>query len=116
MRQDHQQQIGIVQRQTLTQSARQLVQLVVAPPAEFADLVARGAADNPFLTVSRSVPRGAEARPDIPAQRPGLYAHVLAELPLLVRRKADLPIALRLAEGLDERGFWPTPCPGSPPN
>ncbi len=112
MRQDHQQQVGIVQRQVLTQSARQLVQLVVAPPAEFADLVARGAADNPFLSVSRSVLRGAEVRPDIPAQRPGLYAHVLAELPLLLRHKADLPIALRLAEGLDERGFLADPLPG----
>ncbi len=111
MRQDHQQQVGIVQRQALSQSARQLVQLVVAPPAEFADLMARGAADNPFLTVSRHFARGSGAPPEAPAHQPGLFAHVLAELPLLLRQRADLPVALRLAEGLDERGFLVDPLP-----
>lgn len=105
MRQDHQQQIGIAQRQMLSQSARQLVQLIVAPPAEVADLVDRLATDNPFLSVSRAFPRGGGLQADSPSPQPSLFAHVLAELPMLVRKPADLPIAARLAEGLDERGF-----------
>lgn len=105
MRQDHQQRIGIAQRQVLSQSARQLVQLVAAPPAEVADLVDRLAAENPFLSLSRAFPRGGGLQADSPSPRPSLFAHVLAELPMLVRRQSDLPIAVRLAEGLDERGF-----------
>jgi RNA polymerase sigma-54 factor len=105
MRQDHQQQIGMAQRQVLSQSARQLVQLVVAPPAEFADLVERRAAENPFLSVSRSFPRTGELRAGRPSPQASLFAHVLSEVPMLVRKPEDLPIAVRLAEGLDERGF-----------
>lgn len=105
MRQDHQQQIGITQRQVLSQSARQLVQLIVTPPAEFADLVERQAAENPFLAVSRPIPRGGGMPTDSASAQPSLFGHVLAEIPMLVRMAADLPIARRLTEGLDERGY-----------
>lgn len=105
MRQDHQQQIRTTQRQVLSQSARQLVQLVVAPPAEFADLIERQAAENPFLTVSRSLSRATTLQAEAQSPRPSFFAHVLAELPMLVRIPEDRRIAVRLVEGLDERGF-----------
>lgn len=105
MRQDHQQKIGVAQHQKLSQSARLLVQVVVASPAEFADLVELRLGENPFLSFSRTLSRGSDLRTDIPSYQPSLFAHVLAEVPMLVRRPTDLPIAIRLAEALDERGY-----------
>jgi RNA polymerase sigma-54 factor len=105
MRQDHTQEIAVSQRQVLSQSARQLVQLVTAPPAEFADLVERQAAENPFLSVLRSFRHAGGVQTDGPSPGPSLFAHVLSEVPVLVRKADDLPIAARLAEGLDDRGF-----------
>lgn len=98
-------QVGLRQRQKLSQTARQLLQLVVAPPVELAALLDRVAGENPFVALSRSFPRLPGGAVDGASSSPGLYAHVLAELPLLLRRASELPIALRLVEGLDERGF-----------
>lgn len=106
MRQEHQQTAALALRQRLSQSARQRLELVVMPPMEFAEYLERQAEENPFLSVSRTTLRGhAGHSVSIAAQQPGLFAHVLAELPFLVKTAADLPIAVRLAEGLDERGF-----------
>lgn len=105
MRQDQQQEIRTTQRQALSQSARQLMQLVTARPAEFADLVERQAAENSFLTVSRSLSRPGPFQAEGPSPQPSLFAHVLAEMPMLVRMPEDRPIAVRLVEGLDERGL-----------
>lgn len=105
MRQNQQQEIRTTQHQVLSQSARQLMQLVAAPPAEFADLVERQATENPFLLVSRSFPRAGILQSEGPSPRPSLFAHILAEMPMLVRKPEDRPIAVRLVEGLDERGL-----------
>ncbi|MCU0903473.1 MAG: hypothetical protein MUE83_06315 [Tabrizicola sp.] len=105
MRQDQQQEIRTTQRQVLSQSARQMIQLVTAPPAEFADIVQQQAAENPFLTASRGIVRGGPLQTVGLSPRPSLFSHVLAELPMLVRNPEDLPIAVRLVEGLNERGL-----------
>ena len=105
MRQDHQQRIGTAQKQVLSQSARQLVEMIVLPPADFAELVRQRVRDNPFLSISSPPLQGAAGLAEPVEAGPGLFAHVLAELPLLVRTPAELAIAMRLAEGLDEQGF-----------
>lgn len=104
MRQDHQQQIATAQRQVLSQSARQLVELITLSPAEYSDRVERCSAENPFLSAP-PIPRRSVVWSEQLSPGPSLFAHVLAELPLLVRAPADLSVARRLAEGLDERGF-----------
>lgn len=107
MRQNHQQKMGLRQKQTLSQSARQLVDMVVLPPHEFSDLIGQRSENNPFLRFAplRSPGAAIAAVMPTPTQTPSLFAHVLQEMPLIIRNQADMPVAVRLAEGLDERGY-----------
>lgn len=107
------------QRQTQRLSAvmAQAVTLMSLAPEDLARHLVREAAANPALRLlppRRAAPGAAlAAAPEegvaLVADRPSLYAHVLAQLPRLVPDAAGRAVALVLVEGLDAAGYLVEP-------
>lgn len=92
----------------LTQVLGRAIGLLELSNLELAQNLSETAAENPWLRLR--LPRAlTEGTPDIPADRPSLFAHVTERLPHLVPCAEDRPVALALLDALDTAGYVSVP-------